>query len=106
MLKDFSEKCLRNIDPGNIYLWDWISAVEKSGGVLSGLKAERFDVGCKKQADFILQCTVWDKMVEVKWYLLNVYGAAQSDRKEAFLSKLASFCSKVKEPYIVGVTLI
>jgi hypothetical protein len=33
MLKDFSEKCLRNIDPGNIYLWDWISAVEKSGGV-------------------------------------------------------------------------
>jgi hypothetical protein len=38
--------------------------------------------------------------------LFNVYGAAQADRKEAFLNELTSFCSKVKEPYIVGVILI
>jgi hypothetical protein len=106
MLKDFSEKCLRNIDLGNVYLWDWIPTVGKSGGLLSSIKAERFDVGCRKQGGFVLQHTVWDKMVEVKWSLFNVYGAAQADRKEAFLNELTSFCSKVKEPYIVGVILI
>jgi hypothetical protein len=45
---------------------------------------------------------LWDKKLEVKWNILNVYGAAQTKHKEAFLTELASFCSKIKEPYIVG----
>jgi hypothetical protein len=49
ILSDFSEACLRKIDPGKCYLWDWIPAKGKSGGVLTGLKVERFDVGVRRQ---------------------------------------------------------
>jgi hypothetical protein len=33
-----------------------------------------------------------------------VYGAAQDEEKNSFLSELALFCSKSKEPFLVGVT--
>jgi exonuclease III len=50
---------------------------------------------------FILQHTIWDKQLEIKWCVVNVYRAAQEDRKEAFLSELVSLCSKIKETYII-----
>jgi exonuclease III len=33
---------------------------------------------------------------------VNIYGAAQEENKEAFLRELASFCAKIKEPYVMG----
>jgi hypothetical protein len=50
ILSDFLEACLRKIDLGKCYLWDCIPAKGKSGGggVLTGLKVERFDVGVRK----------------------------------------------------------
>jgi hypothetical protein len=32
ILSNFLEACLRKIDPGKCYLWDWIPAKGKSGG--------------------------------------------------------------------------
>jgi exonuclease III len=58
ILHDFSEACLRKIDPNKEYLWDWIPAQGRSGGVLTGIKSERFDVGIRIQGDFILQHTL------------------------------------------------
>jgi hypothetical protein len=64
ILQDFSDNCLRLIDPSREYLWDWIPAVGKSGGVLSGIKSERFDVGSREQGNFVLLHRLWDKK---KW---------------------------------------
>jgi hypothetical protein len=61
ILQDFSDNCLRLIDPSREYLWDWIPAVGKSGGVLSGIKSERFDVGSREQGNFVLLHRLWDK---------------------------------------------
>jgi hypothetical protein len=30
ILEDFSDKCLRMIDPNRMYLWDWLSVKGKS----------------------------------------------------------------------------
>jgi hypothetical protein len=90
------------IDPNRFYLCYSLPAKGKSGGVLSGIKCDRFDVGAGDQGEFILQHNLWDKELEVKWNLLNVYGVAQDDNKESFLVELASFCSKSREPYNVG----
>jgi exonuclease III len=32
ILQEFSDKCLRKIDPGKEFLWDWVPAVGRSGG--------------------------------------------------------------------------
>lgn len=44
---------------------------------------------------------MWDKQLNVKWSLVNVYGPPQ-DEDEEFLCELAAFCSDMKEPYILG----
>jgi hypothetical protein len=41
-------------------------------------------------------------LVEKKWCLLNVYGAAQDENKDSFLAEMATFCANYKDPYIVG----
>jgi hypothetical protein len=58
--------------------------------VVTGLKVERFDVGSRRQGDFILQHNLWDKKLEVKWNIMIVYGAAHDEHKKAFLTELAS----------------
>jgi exonuclease III len=58
-------------------------------------------VGSREQGKCVLQNTMWGKRLEVKWTLLNVYGAAQTEHKEEFLTEIASFCSKISDPYII-----
>jgi exonuclease III len=102
MMHDFSYSCIRQVDPRRNYLWDWLPAIERSSGILSRFKLERFDVGVRNQGKFILQHTLWDKMLSKKWSVLNIYGAAHDDQKDDFLVELAAFCFKNKEPYVVG----
>jgi hypothetical protein len=90
------------MDPNRLYLWDWIPGKGRLGGVLTGISTDKYDVGVRRQGDFILQHILWDKQLKVKWALMNVYGAPQDDRKDAFLAELASFFSKTYDPYIVG----
>lgn len=102
ILQSFSDLILRKIDPSTDYLWDWILVKGKSGGVLRGVRHERFDVGSRIQGSFILQLNMWDKLLNVKWNLLNAYGAAQDEHKVDFLTEMASMCSKCDVPFIIG----
>jgi hypothetical protein len=47
MAKNFSDAMLRKVDSNRNYLWDWSPAKGKSGGILSGLKLDTFDVGMR-----------------------------------------------------------
>jgi hypothetical protein len=69
---------------------------------LSGLKIDRLDVGSRSQGIYILQHNLWDKILEIKWNILNVYGAPQDENKDEFLAELATFCYKIKDPFIAG----
>jgi hypothetical protein len=42
---------------------------------------------------FILKHNLWDKLMEEKWNLLNVYGSPHDDQKEEFMR--AMFCAKL-----------
>jgi exonuclease III len=102
MVEYFLDSCFRQVDPGREYMWDWTPSTSKSGGILSVMKLDRFDVGSRFQGEFVLQHNLWDKQMGIKWNILNVYGAAHDDKKDKFLSELAACCSKNKEPYLVG----
>jgi hypothetical protein len=45
MQENIEDKKIREIDPNNTYLWKWIPSKGKSGGILSGVNLEHFDVG-------------------------------------------------------------
>ena len=65
-------------------------------------KKDLYDVGSFQQGEYMLQMNLWDKINKIKWNLLVVYGAAHEENKMDFLSELSSFCSKNKEPILIG----
>jgi exonuclease III len=52
--------------------------------------------------DFMIKILVVHKENGFIWNFINVYGAAQNDQKQKFLSELSSFCSKCNHPMLVG----
>jgi hypothetical protein len=98
MVQNFADSCFRQIDPNKDYLWDWSPSKGKSRGVLSGFKLDRFDVGIRCQGDYILQHNLWDKLLNKKWNILNVYGAAHDEGEDSFLAELVSFSLKSRIP--------
>jgi hypothetical protein len=47
------------------------------------------------QGDYVLVHRLWDKKIKIKWALVIVYGAAQADHREEFLTELSAFCSRI-----------
>jgi exonuclease III len=45
MQECIEEKTIRNIDPGQTYLWKWIPSRARSGGILSRINIDLYDVG-------------------------------------------------------------
>ena len=66
-------------------------------------KRECFDVGSFHQGDFMLQLNLWDKVYKAKWNLLIVYGVVHDYNKMNFLTELFAFCSRNKDPIVIGV---
>ncbi|KAG2590773.1 hypothetical protein PVAP13_5NG412800, partial [Panicum virgatum] len=101
MQQHIEDNVLRKIDPMNNYLWKWTPSNGRSRGILVGVSVERFDVGSFTEGEFMSQMHLWDKQLKVKWNLITVYGAARDERKDTFLSKLVSFCSRNRDPFII-----
>jgi hypothetical protein len=51
---------------------------------------------------FFIKVTLQDLKIQIKWDLVFVYGAAQEEDKEMFLSELAAVCSNQKNPMLIG----
>ena len=102
MQPNIDDQFLKYIDPLQSYLWKWTPSNGRSGGILVGINIDRFDVGGFSEGEYMLQMNLWDKKERSKWNLIVVYGAAQNDRKDSFLSELASFCSRNKDPFLIG----
>jgi hypothetical protein len=72
----------------------------------SGIKKDRFKVENFENGDYVVIADVFDKNLEKKWTLANVYGPAHDESRESFMSKLSKFCFKAKYPMLMGETLI
>jgi hypothetical protein len=101
MKVELNDQILRKFDINQAYLWKWIPSKGMFGGIVVGINVRFMDVGSFYDGEYMLQMNLWDKEKREKWNLINVYGAAQDKKKEDFLSELALFCSKNKEPYLL-----
>jgi hypothetical protein len=102
MKKSYSDKFFRQIDINNEFSWSWTPSVGKSGGMLSGIRNDRFEVENFENGDFMIIANVFDKSLKKHWTLVNVYGPAQDEMKTSFLAELSSFCFKAKYPMLLG----
>ena len=60
----------------------------RSGGMLVGINLGTFDVGEVEEGEYFVRFKIRNKEDGFQWNLISVYGAAQDEFKEAFLTKL------------------
>jgi hypothetical protein len=99
---DFSQEVLDNFSGGRNFIWHWTKPHGRSGGILLGVNLEGLDIGSIEEGDFFVKFRLRTKKDDFKWVLVAVYGAAQPEFKESFLTELVQSCSKENLPLCVG----
>jgi len=102
MKKSYSDKFFRKIDNAKEFSWYWTPSNGRSGGMLSGIKKDRFIVESFENGDYMLVANVLDKNLNKRWSLVNVYGPTHDESRDNFLAELANFCFKTKYPILMG----
>jgi hypothetical protein len=92
----------RKIDPKGEFDWKWINSFGRSGGILGGFMLYRFTICDTCVGKFHIKVTLLDLKMDLKWFLVIVYGAAQVCDKEEFLDDLGNVCSKQSLPLLIG----
>lgn len=77
MKKKYSHKFFRNIDNNKEFSWFQTPSNGKSGGMLSGIRKDKFEVENFDSGEFMIVANVFDKSLKKHQSLSNVYGPAQ-----------------------------
>jgi hypothetical protein len=99
---DFSQRTLNNFSGGRNFAWHWTAPRGRSGGILLGVNIDMLDVGSVEDGDFFVKFRVRDRKDDFKWVLVAVYGAAQPEFKESFLTELVQACRGECLPLCIG----
>lgn len=102
--KSSTDPFLHNLCGGKNFLWHCKELEGRSGGILLGIELDVFDIGAIEEGDFFfVKFTLCNKSDCFKWALVEVYGPAQVDKKEQFLSELVCLLgSHESQPLLIG----
>ena len=70
--------------------------------MLLGINLAFYDVGEIEEGEFYIRFKLRDKEEDFKFNLVSIYGQAQNEYKDNFLSELVRMCSKETLPIIIG----
>ncbi|PUZ59464.1 hypothetical protein GQ55_4G043800 [Panicum hallii var. hallii] len=87
--RDFSLFSLNGFCGGKNFLWYWTEPHGRSGGILLGVNIDVLDIGSIEEGDYYVKFRLKNKSDNFQWVLVAVYGAAQPEYKENFLTGLA-----------------
>jgi hypothetical protein len=62
--KNYSEFFFRKLDNNKEFSWFWTPSNGKSGGMLSGIRKDRFEVEDFENGDFMIVANVFDKSLK------------------------------------------
>jgi hypothetical protein len=99
---NFSQGVLDNFSGGRNFIWYWTKPHGRSRGILLEVNLEGLDIGSIEEGDFFVKFRLRNKKDDFKWVLVAVYGVAQPEFKESFLTELVQSCSKENLPLCVG----
>jgi exonuclease III len=102
MRKKYSDKFFRLIDPHQQFAWHWLPSKGKSGGILCGIKKEKFDIVKIEEKSFAVLAEVKDKKLGKNLNLVIVYGPANEDGRDSFLAELAEIGARSRIPTLIG----
>jgi exonuclease III len=67
-----------------------------------GIRKQNFDIVKVTEHEFAIEVEVMDKKYQNRLRLVTIYGPAQDEKKEKFLTELSNICAKCDLPVIVG----
>lgn len=102
MKSKYTPAFFRKLDPSNVFSWDWIPSIGKSGGVLCGFRNDTFKIQSVRKGQYIIQFRLHRVSLACDIAILVVHGSAHEEHKMEFLSELSSFCNDLRVPYVVG----
>ena len=73
---------------GKKFLWHWTEPHGRLGGILVGVNLDELEIGSIEDGDYFVKFRLRCKKDSFQWVLVAVYGAAQPNFKENFLTKL------------------
>jgi len=100
--KNFTSPFLKNLCAGRDFLWHVKEPRGRSGGILLGIDLNVYDIGAIVEGNHYVKFHLCNKMDGYKWALVVVYGPAQNNLKEQFLTELVNMCSHETSPTILG----
>jgi exonuclease III len=100
--KKFDQNLFEALNPQRNFFWISSPPRGRSGGLLVGINSDIFDIINQDIREFMIICSIHHKSKNVTFNFVNVYGAAQLENKDKFLSELSSVCSNCKGPTIFG----
>ena len=100
--RDCSPSFLKNLCAGKDFLWHCKPPEGRSGGMLVGVNLATLDVGSIEEGDFFIKFKIRCKKNDFISNLVLVYGPAQEDHKQRFLTELAHLSSKETLPMLIG----
>ena len=99
---NFSTPFLNNLAVGFDFSWFCLPPQGRSGGMLIGINMATIQVTNVEVGDFCVKLYVKSRFDGFEWVLVSVYGAAQDDKKNLFLSEFVRMCENEPLPLMAG----
>ena len=99
---NFATPFLNHLAAGQDFSWFCLPPRGRSGGMLLGVNTSTLQVTNVEVGDFCVKLFLKSKGDDFQWVLVSVYGAAQDEYKQQFLSELVRLCENEPLPMMVG----
>lgn len=100
--QDFSDLELKDMARNKDFVWDWVPTRGHSGGLLTGINNENFELEQSAFGSFFLASLIRDRKTNHRFWVLNIYGPAQHHLSADFLKELHDFCVNEHLPILMG----
>lgn len=104
--QDFSDNELKEMAGPYDFQWIWAPAKGHSGGLITGVRCDEFELEDFSIGDFFLAVLVRNRKSNYRYWVINVYGPAQHSVSDEFIQSLEGFCKGLSLPILMGETSI
>jgi hypothetical protein len=99
---DFSDQELKDMVGNKDFSWIWALARGHSGGLITGIKVDDFELEQSVVATFLLAVLIMNRKNNHRFWVLSNYGPMQHNLSGDFLQEVKDFCVGVSLPILMG----
>lgn len=100
--QDFSDLDLKDLAGNKDFCWVWVPARGHSGGLITGVKGDEFELEQTNYGAFFLATLIRNRKTNHRFWVLNIYGPAQHHLSADFLQEVQIFCASEQLPILMG----